>query len=460
MKPGDINKLAEHFGWPRNEIVKVLESDEEEHEGRVVVTKSASAAAADGRVSELTGDSRNSNHDPKEKGQPNTPARKGGIAGGIPEESPFSLLNQPTAADDEHEEFDDLNGDDELLNGPVLSPPAPEDERNGGGRARSGARDAAGAAAARILAGARTLPEARNVSLRKAIAGNEQSTAVPVPVKQPRSRAHHKNNNKRNSASGHQQDSRSARNKIQKIQKNQKNPAPPKTPDKKRKQSPSSTISPARLSPKEREHAQMLDDPCDHKIENFVKEVQPSYFTPLYQKKNKYMAEMCGDCKTQLGPEGYKVGQRQPVYLCENAKKHSHICKLGFCEPCYKKRLMANSSNKKDGEPANTQAECHHKEYGTYSEDSNASYYVQSYYDKNTNSASHCAECQKKFGPKGYKVRSSAPVYLCENAKSLYHTCKHAYCKNCYLDKMLNAGNDAAAAGRGRRSSRRSRGGC
>ena len=431
----------------------MLDSDEEEHAGRVVT-----AAAADGRVSELTGDTCKHTNDPKEKSQPNTPPRKGGIdAGGTPEESPAFSLNQPTAADDGPEEFDDLNdGDDDLMNGPVLSPPAPE-ERNGGGRARRGARDAAGAAAARILAGARNLAGAMNEGV---VDQNEQSTVVPVPVKQPRSRANHNNkkNKKRKITSGQQQESRSARNKIQKSQKKAAPPPAPKTPDMKSKRSPTSS---PKLSPKEREHAQMLDGPCDHKIENFVKEVEPSYFTPSYQKKNKYMAEKCGDCKTQLGPEGYKVGQRQPVYLCENAKKHSHVCKLGFCEPCYKKRLMANSSNKNKGsEPAETQVECHHTEYGTYSEDSNAAYYVQSYYDKNTNSASHCAECQTKFGLEGYKVRSSTPVYLCENAKSLYHTCKHAYCKKCYLEKMLKASNDDDAAGRGRRSSRRSRGGC
>ena len=430
--------MKKQYGMQKADIISLIESDEEELEGKVVKYSSA----ADGHVSELT-DQINSkpNHDPK------TPRNDEGIPNdGKAKETPFSL-NDDVPSDHGPEQFDDVN-EDAMLNGPVLSPPANEH-------------------AVGVEAGYASKPSAKRVL---DMSGNEPSSAPAaahpertyqpfvtkqknrVPEKQPRSRLQpNKQQNKRKrTLAGQQQDNRSSgRNKIQKT--NRKNP--PQGPTKKSNQSP--TSKPGSSPTKERQHAPMEDDPCDHCIHNFESEVQPLYFTPSYQKKNKFMAEMCGDCKTKFGPEGYKVGEKTPVYLCHNARKHSHVCKLAYCMDCYAERLVGSeesSSNKKKGSDTAKQAECHHKELKSYSEDSNASYYVQGYYDKNPNAASHCAECKKKFGPEGYKVGSSTQVFLCENAKSLYHTCKHAYCKECYLAKMM-ASDDA---GRGRRSSRRS----
>ena len=440
----EVNRIRKEYGMQKEHIISLIESDEEELEGKVVKYSSA----ADGHVSELTdGINSKPNHDPK------SPRNAGIPNNGNAQETPFSLTDS-VPGDHGPEQYDDVN-EDAMLKGPVLSP-ATANEHAIGVEAGCASKPSA----KRVLDMSRNEPSAAPARQERTYQpfGVRQSR---VPEKQPRSRLQpNKQQNKRKrTIAGQQQDNRSSgRNKIHKT--NLKNPAqgaPSGTPTKKGKQSPISKPGSSPSSVKERENASMQNDPCDHDICNFIKEEQPSYFTASYQKKNKFMADMCGDCKAKFGPEGYKVGEKTPVYLCTNAKKHSHVCKLAYCIDCYAERIVEpdnSSRNKKKDSDAAKQAECHHKDINTYSEDSNASYYVQGYYDKNPNSASHCAECQKKFGPEGYKVGSSTQVYLCENARSLYHTCKHAYCKECYLAKIMKSDH---AAGRGRRSSRRSR---
>ena len=94
----------------KKDIINLIESEDEELEGKLVKYSSA----ADGHVSELTaGETSNPNHnDPKRKGHPaSSPPRKGihnGNAEGSPEFSIDDVVTAAGAADDGSEQFDDF----------------------------------------------------------------------------------------------------------------------------------------------------------------------------------------------------------------------------------------------------------------------------------------------------------------------------------------------------------------
>ena len=79
------------------------------------------------------------------------------------------------------------------------------------------------------------------------------------------------------------------------------------------------------------------DKPCNH-VEsiNFLYQDNPSYFTTTYINGNKSWPRSCFHCSIEFG-SGYKVNNKHPVMICENAAKHDHECMCAMCILCYNK---------------------------------------------------------------------------------------------------------------------------
>ena len=79
------------------------------------------------------------------------------------------------------------------------------------------------------------------------------------------------------------------------------------------------------------------DKPCNHeKSMNFVCQDNPSYFTTTYISGNKSWPRFCFQCSIEFGSD-YKVNNKHPVMVCENAAKHDHLCMCAMCIHFYNK---------------------------------------------------------------------------------------------------------------------------
>ena len=79
------------------------------------------------------------------------------------------------------------------------------------------------------------------------------------------------------------------------------------------------------------------DKPCNHEESiNFLCQDNPSYFTTTYINGNKSWPRSCFHCSIEFG-SGYKVNNKHPVMMCENAAKHDHECMCAMCIHCYNK---------------------------------------------------------------------------------------------------------------------------
>ena len=69
---------------------------------------------------------------------------------------------------------------------------------------------------------------------------------------------------------------------------------------------------------------------------NFVSQDNPSYFTTLYINGNKRWPRFWFQCSIEFGSD-YKVNNKRPDMVCENAAKHDHVCMCAMCIHCYNK---------------------------------------------------------------------------------------------------------------------------
>ena len=86
------------------------------------------------------------------------------------------------------------------------------------------------------------------------------------------------------------------------------------------------------------------DKPCNHaESMNFLCQDNPSYFTTTYINGNKSWPWSCLQCSIEFG-RNYKVNNKHPVMVCENAAKHDHVCMCAMCIHCYNKcKAMRNN---------------------------------------------------------------------------------------------------------------------
>ena len=63
---------------------------------------------------------------------------------------------------------------------------------------------------------------------------------------------------------------------------------------------------------------------------NFLCQDNPSYFTTTYINGNKSWPRTCFQCSIEFG-SGYKVNNKHPVMMCENAAKHDQECICVLC---------------------------------------------------------------------------------------------------------------------------------
>ena len=79
------------------------------------------------------------------------------------------------------------------------------------------------------------------------------------------------------------------------------------------------------------------DKPCNHtESMNFLYQDNPSYFTTTFINANKSWPQSCFQCSIEFGSD-YKVNNKHPVMVCENAAKHDHVCMCAMCIHCYNK---------------------------------------------------------------------------------------------------------------------------
>ena len=77
--------------------------------------------------------------------------------------------------------------------------------------------------------------------------------------------------------------------------------------------------------------------PCNHaESMNFLCQDNLSYFTTPYINGNKSWPRSCFQCSIEFGSD-YKVNNKHPVVVCENAAKHDHVCMCVICIHCYNK---------------------------------------------------------------------------------------------------------------------------
>jgi len=77
---------------------------------------------------------------------------------------------------------------------------------------------------------------------------------------------------------------------------------------------------------------------CEHEtIECYQEVVEGSYFQTSYLESTPNWPDTCAgeDCKHRTFGTEYKVGTRNPVYCCANAKLILHECKHAYCKPCF-----------------------------------------------------------------------------------------------------------------------------
>ena len=79
------------------------------------------------------------------------------------------------------------------------------------------------------------------------------------------------------------------------------------------------------------------DKPCNHaESMNFLCQDNPLYFTTTYINGNKSLPRSCFQCSIEFGSD-YKVNNKHPVMVCENAAKHDYVCMCAMCIHCYNK---------------------------------------------------------------------------------------------------------------------------
>ena len=93
--------------------------------------------------------------------------------------------------------------------------------------------------------------------------------------------------------------------------------------------------------------------PCHHDdIAAYIEENNASYFTEAYiKKKGKVTCCAKEKCRVQFSNEEgkgkYKVGSKNPVHHCVNAKRHDHTCRYALCRPCFIASVMNKDSDAK-----------------------------------------------------------------------------------------------------------------
>ena len=79
------------------------------------------------------------------------------------------------------------------------------------------------------------------------------------------------------------------------------------------------------------------DKPCNHaESVNFQRQDNPSYFSASYIHANERWPRSCFHCSINFGSD-YKVNNKHPVMVCDNAAKHDHVCMCAMCIHCYNK---------------------------------------------------------------------------------------------------------------------------
>ena len=79
------------------------------------------------------------------------------------------------------------------------------------------------------------------------------------------------------------------------------------------------------------------DKPCNQaEAWNILRQDNPSYFSATYINANKSWPWSCFQCSIEFGSD-YKVNNKHPVMVCENAAKHDHECMCAMCIHCYNK---------------------------------------------------------------------------------------------------------------------------
>ena len=67
------------------------------------------------------------------------------------------------------------------------------------------------------------------------------------------------------------------------------------------------------------------DKPCNHaESVNFQRQDNPSYFSASCIHANERWPRSCFHCSINFGSD-YKVNNKHPVMVCENAAKHDHV---------------------------------------------------------------------------------------------------------------------------------------
>ena len=68
------------------------------------------------------------------------------------------------------------------------------------------------------------------------------------------------------------------------------------------------------------------DKPCNHaESVDFQRQDNPSYFSVTYINANKSWPQSCFQYSINFGSD-YKVNNKHPVMVCENAAKNDHVC--------------------------------------------------------------------------------------------------------------------------------------
>ena len=89
------------------------------------------------------------------------------------------------------------------------------------------------------------------------------------------------------------------------------------------------------------------DKPCNHaESVNFQRQDNPSYFSASYIHANERWPRSCFHCSINFGSD-YKVNNKHPVMVCENAAKHDHVCMCAMCIHCYNK-MQSSEENPSD----------------------------------------------------------------------------------------------------------------
>ena len=92
--------------------------------------------------------------------------------------------------------------------------------------------------------------------------------------------------------------------------------------------------------PQDKTKKPSIDLVCNHdSVGGFIVMDQATYFTKGYLKKHPTAVRCCAmkGCTNSEFGDSYKVGARQPVHACSNARDAYHECMHAYCKPCFLK---------------------------------------------------------------------------------------------------------------------------